>query len=273
MLRIDSIKTHKWSEFVFHSRIRGLTLFLILMPTISIKYFTCQSNQQVTYSASDLPQTNASILFREVSNDSLDGILSIFGDGVPGWDHIALQYKDTIFEMHPGYGQGKYLSDFPGTDSVLVEFITGTQWQHTSKSFIYNSRTSESTPTVWVASIPIETVVAERMKDLIKSVKDARYQFIDHSFSALTTELRPDRQKGSDGSFTCVGLIEWAAEEAGVNHGQGFVPDSLERICIPIPFSSHKVIEIGTLSPQKVFDCLMKVAKPALTHTARSSQD
>src|SRR5262249_33971141 len=35
---------------------------------------------------------------------------------------------------------------------------------------------------------------------------------------------------GGSGYYTCVGLLESAAEQAGLNGGQGFIPNSLESV-------------------------------------------
>lgn len=150
----------------------------------------------------------ANILFREIKEDSLEGIVGFLGDEVPGFDHIALAYQDTVYEMHPGYGQGFYVSGPAQTNNIPVKMKTGVQWQHSFRSFIHNSRQSENSPTISFAAIPIDSMVAAKMANFIKSMNSARYQFIDHSFSALTNELLPDQQKGANGAFTCVGLIE-----------------------------------------------------------------
>lgn len=233
-------------------------LFSFIGFSLSLWLLGQRADNQQSNPEFNLPGYDASIVFREVKNDPMEGLLSIFGDEVPGFDHIALQYRDTIYEIHPGYGQGFYLSNSREKNGVHIELKTGVQWQHNLQSFIYNSRERGDSPTESVASIPIDTMIARKMRDLIKTRADARYQFIDHTLSALSHELQPVQQKGANGAFTCVGLIEWAAEKAGMNDGQGFVPDSQEYIVVYNPLAPGEPMTLGVLRPQLIYRYLSR---------------
>lgn len=98
------------------------------------------------------------------------------------------------------------------------------------------------------------------MREKIKTQLDAGYptELLDRkqlSFGELTEKLAPAAQKNRDGNgrFTCVGLIEWAAEEAGHNFGQGFVLDVFEAIGI-VPLLSPQLLNYSMKYPQVLAD-------------------
>ncbi|MBK8504045.1 MAG: hypothetical protein IPL46_18660 [Saprospiraceae bacterium] len=193
-----------------------------------------------------------SIIFREVRDGALEGWLPLLGDEVPGFDHVALQIDGVVYETHPGYGMGTYFSK-DGTDSMEVENKSGIQWQHTVETFIYNSRANETSLVLDYISIPIDRELANEMRSFILSVCDYQYIFVDQNVKGIVNNLSPSAQKGSNKSFTCVGLIEWASEQAGYNHGQGLVPDHLESVKFAVSSDASSNIEIPLLSPQLMY--------------------
>ena len=84
--------------------------------------------------------------------------------------------------------------------------------------------------------------------------------------SGLQRTLSPGAQKGGNGSFTCVGLIEWAAERAGHNSGQGFIRNGIESFTVSVPRVTG-TLEIPLLSPQ-----LLNFVMKSQQLTQRASQ-
>ena len=144
---------------------------------------------------------------------------------IPGFDHVGLLAPDThrVWESHGGYDAGYYLDPEVGS-SVYVEKISGVQMQHTRGSFLYDSKeTVTETDTIC-----IDPTLGQDMVDAIASLDTAGFAYIAFFIPDTKTILNADIQKGSLGSFTCVGLIEWAAEQAGHHNGDGFVPQLIE---------------------------------------------
>jgi hypothetical protein len=102
--------------------------------------------------------------------------------------------------------------------------------------------------------IPIQQELATKMKDAIETRRGSQFQFIDFSFpDGLAATLSPSAQKGGSNTFTCVGLVEWSAEQAGHNGGEGFIKNSFESFFISDPRSlafPPALIEVPLLSPQ-----------------------
>jgi hypothetical protein len=182
----------------------------------------------------------AALLFRESDNASWT-----WGPGgIPGWDHVGLLAKGRVYESHPGYGNGTFW-DPVARAFVAVSYDDGVQWQHTRGSFQHDSPTTISTAGNLAIGIPVATACA--MASFIETQGGALFlEIICPSLLDLTCwqTLAPDRQKGRfNGSYTCVGLVERAAEEAGLNGGQGFIPNSLES------FNVALLGEVPVLSP------------------------
>ncbi|RIK77788.1 MAG: hypothetical protein DCC67_12265 [Planctomycetota bacterium] len=174
----------------------------------------------------------ASLLFRESA-----GYLDFIGAGtLPGWDHVGLEVDGWVWESHPGY-------DYPGAifqgilphfawdpdeaQHVSVPFESGVQRHHTAGSFRWNShsRTVSPTPPGGFAAAPIDPVLAANMEFEILLESGSGYPSVSNPFNFTSAQ-----QKGAGGQFTCVGLIEYAAEAAGLNCGEGFVPNALEVV-------------------------------------------
>ncbi len=90
------------------------------------------------------------------------------------------------------------------------------------------------------------------MAEFIETKDNSTFQYLgDLSDSeSRAASLSPSAQKGGDNSFTCVGLMEWAAEQAGHNDGQGFIPNALERVAgrDDLPLLSPELLYYGVTS-------------------------
>lgn len=174
----------------------------------------------------------ASILFRESLDDKVIGTWGIqIPDEIPGWDHTAFNLNNVVYESHPGYLSGVYISE-DGQESVPIQNINGAQAQFTVGTFKHES-TNQNTTLIDFEEIPIDIVLAEKMKAQIENqiAAHAKFRFIDYSLSGLVQTLAPYQQKGGDdGAFTCVGLVEWSAEHSGHNGGEGFIRNEFESI-------------------------------------------
>lgn len=143
---------------------------------------------------------------------------------IPGWDHCGLNFGDNVYESHPGYYGGDYWDPRVGR-YVAVEGINGVQQVHTLGSFVHNSTTT--TTEAESIEVSIDPLLGAQMVAAIEGKMDAPFLEFDKLWE-YWEYLLPSKQKGADGRFTCVGLIEWAAEEAGRGWGQGFIPNGME---------------------------------------------
>jgi hypothetical protein len=137
-----------------------------------------------------------------------------------------------VYESHPHYVAGTYVSE-DGTESINVPSVYGAQSVHTLGTFEFDSTEPGVTPVREIEELPIDNDLAIAMRDKIRGriTAGAKFCQIDFSFPwGLERTLSPYAQKGGgdESSFTCVGLLEWAAEKAGHMWGQGFVPDIIE---------------------------------------------
>lgn len=187
------------------------------------------------------------VVFREKSGDGKDGTWGFLDDEIPGFDHVGLNYKGDVYECHPGYSGGTY-RNADNSETVTVSSVNGVQQEFTKDTFKHNSKTA-ATKVVDFQEIGLSAEDAEKMKDKIETkMGSATFQFINFDdLDGIQETLSPAAQKGGDNSFTCVGLIEWAAEEAGINGGEGLVPNSMESIDLPGDIS------LPLLSPQVMY--------------------
>ena len=172
------------------------------------------------------------ILFREENDSSWDW----GGNGeIPGWDHVGFFHAGIVYEAHPGYSPGDYW------DPLEEEFINinislrNVQTVHTLGSFLHDSTEQKTDATSIVAEIDFK--IADALQTFIESQIGEPFQNPDCTVGGLlcmVANLAPAIQKHlePDGngvlSYTCIGLIERAAEEAGVNFGLGFIFPWLE---------------------------------------------
>ena len=167
---------------------------------------------------------------------------------------MALNIDNTIYESHPGYGEQIYISK-ECDEKVKIKKINGIQKQFTLSTFKNDAIEGSSSNVTEVDEIPIDENLAKRMQAAIES-KNAAYGRLNfNSLDGIIQTLSADAQKGGNGTFTCVGLLEWAAEQDG---GEGFIPNKFEKIQIPNPLDpSQNLIDVPTpISPQLLYNCI-----------------
>ncbi|MCB0839145.1 MAG: T9SS type A sorting domain-containing protein [Bacteroidetes bacterium] len=196
-----------------------------------------------------------SVVFREKIEK--DGTWWLLGDEIPGFDHVGFQMANVVYESHPGYSSGTYISA-DGQESQFVAQVYGVQGQHTLKTFAYYSKTPGSTIVTDFQEVPIDENLATNMRTHIQSVMGSGFQGIDYfSLDGIEETLSPAAQKGGGGTFTCVGLVEWAAEQAGHRGGQGFIDSKYESFTIPHPKNPlGDVFEVPLLSPELLYHAI-----------------
>lgn len=185
--------------------------------------------------------SEVAVLFRETAGFDA---WYVPGDGIGtlvGWDHVALQYgSNIVYEAHPGYVSGVY-TDVTGTENVPIQFESLVQAQHTRGTFEYDAPLGYASSVTNFDAITIPVSLATSMRDAIQSQIDAGATYYDlgQSTVQLLAGLSSYNQKGGNGSFSCVGLIEWAAEQAGLNGGEGFIPNRIEASPVLSPSLLH----------------------------------
>ncbi|MEM7425132.1 MAG: FG-GAP-like repeat-containing protein [Pseudomonadota bacterium] len=169
-------------------------------------------------------------------------------DDVPGWDHVALYVDGVIYESHPGYQPAGYYDPLEETTTVVPKDV-GVQAHHTLGSFEWYS-TNSGEDGSWVRT-------AQRIEIPIADARAMAAQIntkLDSGFVPDRTpigDFSPANQKGAHDWFTCVGLVEWAAEEAGINDGQGFIANELETVSI-----LGAQTDFPTLSPDLLYNVM-----------------
>jgi hypothetical protein len=229
----------------------GIERFVIEGGNIASWRIEIVRNEPAGYGIDNLSfkPVGSSILFREHSADRKDGTWGFQKDEIPGFDHSAFQTGNLVYESHPGYTSGKYVSA-DGKTSVQISQINGVQSQHSKETFKHDSKTATTTVSDF-EEIPIDDELAQKMRAAIEAVFGTPFQLIDYSVDGLQITLAPAVQKGANGRFTCVGLIEFAAEQAGHRGSQGFIRNVFESITVRDPRSLlPKFIEVPLLSPQ-----------------------
>lgn len=221
---------------------------------------------------------DSAILFREMGptwkNATWENKLRF--QEVPGIDHVGMAIDNLVYESHPGYDSDDELGDVNtfysqgGVESVEIEKIDGVQAQFTLDTFSWNSRFTDTTELIKFEAIPISRSLAESMRGEIQTQIDAgkKFGYVGDIFGfeipkvSVLAGLYPSNQKGGNDTFTCVGLIEWAAEQSFHNLGQGFIPDYLEAVRLqpPLPFIDEMPI-YPLLSPELLY-WTMKASGP-----------
>ncbi len=193
----------------------------------------------------------ASIVFRERVDEDAGFYAGTNKDDVPGWDHVALRFGNTMYESNvsqagawwdPLRNQYVVLADTPGG---------GVQHGHTFGSFKHDSNDLFNSPVLadGIDEIEMPSELAFAMVERIKTREGFTFTRPDfRTLGQFIVATHPSTQKGEIGnSVTCVGLLEWAAEEAGYNGGEGFIPDSDEFLNLPAFLGGQQV---PILSPQ-----------------------
>ena len=165
---------------------------------------------------------------------------------------MAFQRNNLVFESHPGYASGTYVSE-DGTETASVAQFFGIQAQHTKETFKHDLRIGDprGSPVIDFEEIPIDAALAVEIENKMQALSGG-FQGIDFSsLEGIETTLSPAAQKGGGGTFTCVGFVEFAAEQAGHNSGQGFVRNVFESFAYLDPNVFPPVLRTAPLlSPQ-----------------------
>jgi len=173
-----------------------------------------------------------SLIFREKKEAKGEGFWFLLGDEIPGYDHVGFQIDDLVYESYPSYSPGTYRTAKDNQTSQITS-INGVQAQFNTATFKHDSKT-KSTKVIQTDELPINRTLAESMRTYMQGRinSGATFRLLDfNSLEGITATMSPYAQKGgSDNAFTCVGLVEAAAEAAGHNDGQGFIPNGLESI-------------------------------------------
>lgn len=197
----------------------------------------------------------SSIVFRESLSDEEAGTWGFVNDEIPGWDHVGLHNANVVYESHPPYMPGLYVSA-DGEETVRINQEDGVQWQFSLATFRHDARINEPSHVAEFEQVPVDDTLADAMVSAIKSVGGYEYSYINTSYPAVLSSLAPSNQKGGGNTFTCVGLVEWAAEQAGHNEGEGFVPDVIESMRVGNPLDPSAYIEVPMLSPEILYYCM-----------------
>jgi T5SS/PEP-CTERM-associated repeat protein len=188
----------------------------------------------------------ASLLFRSNGESSVPWIVS--GNDIPGWDHAALQLDNRVYESHPGYKLVDYYSRFDAPEVKRIPNINGVQDVHSFGSFMHDWPEPEGTDVTSTMEVAIPRALGWSMASSFMAWRGRTFAYIDPTnFTSLWNTARPSLQKGAEGRFTCVGAIERAAELAGLDGGQGFIPNARESLRVSV--LGVGVIEVPLLSP------------------------
>jgi|GEM_PF-3913823 len=140
----------------------------------------------------------------------------------PEFEHVGLFAKNNVYESSPFYLNGTYL-DVLANGPVAVIPDEGVQWEHTLGSFINLAQTYQQ--------VEIDATLADKMAATIETRANDGYLTVNRF-------LTPEEHKGKNEAFTDIGLIEWAAEQAGFRGNQGFVNNHHESIKVLNIFGS-----------------------------------
>jgi hypothetical protein len=193
-----------------------------------------------------LEAVGPSVIFREKIDN--DGFWFLLGDEIPGFDHVGFQIDNLVYESHPA-DSGRYITP-TGGEFVDLQGVSGVQAQHTAATFKHYSKL-RSTKVTDLEELPVNPTLAGQMKTYMEGrrTSGAGFRLLDfHSLDGISATMSPFAQKGgADNMFTCVGLVEAAAEASGHNSGQGFIRNSFESFTVPT-LSGPRTIPL--LSPQ-----------------------
>ena len=160
-----------------------------------------------------------------------------------GFDHVGLSVNSNVYESHPGYSSGRTKDesgnavnneyyDIENGNWVSIENIFGVQKVNTLGTFKHESGSIVNTPIAKFTQVTISDSLAQLMAEQIETKMRAGFLNIVPNQHIATWDDPSNllKQKGGNGKFTCVGLMEWAAEQAGHNRGNGFIPNFAEWI-------------------------------------------
>lgn len=194
-------------------------------------------------------EKQSALVFRETDDNFSDSTEGQYD--VPGWDHVGLWIadEDKVFESMPLTPAGQYYDTFEDIVKKTNVHIFGVQSFHSLGTFTqlkyheFDPDLSKTAPAKTIESlvVPIENDLAESMKNFIQSKLGSSFnKLINPPY--LHSSYMPEYQKGLTGAYTCVGLMEAAAENVGHNLGLGFIPNHLEKWSVGL-------FDISSLTP------------------------
>ncbi|MEM9541391.1 MAG: PEP-CTERM sorting domain-containing protein [Cyanobacteria bacterium P01_E01_bin.42] len=192
-------------------------------------------NNTITFEAQiSLPTSGNLVFLQPIGSDS--------------FFHVGLLRDGKIYEASPAYPTGNYWDAFH-QDNVAITADTGVQDQHTFGSFVHLSDSQDNSHIAQQEIVKIASEDAVKMEEYIKTQMSKGYSLP----SPHLPFIMPPAQKGYYGRYTGVGLIERAAEEAGINNGDGFIPLDREFIYVnQIFIDQHTPWECLTVFPTSV---------------------
>ena len=180
-------------------------------------------------------------------------------------DHVALLHEGLVYESHPGYDHapGPYWDPLEG-GFVNIDASCGVMAQHTLGSFQHNYPVIDSPLYPINSEVKLPPDLAYAMVQWISTQMGRDFLQFSPDCEELACKLRhlhPDRQKGlivndpgcnNDGpttTYTCVGLLERAAEEVGFRNGEGFIANSQESFQVPTGNPFSPIFTVPLLTP------------------------
>jgi hypothetical protein len=180
----------------------------------------------------------SALVFRETLDGFRDSFTSdwTFVTEIPGWDHVGLWIAegDKIYESMPTEPAHYY---DPIEDKFIMTSVgkIGVQQFHSIGSFTQlkfglseDLARSSSSKAIGSFVIPINEDLAQDLKEYIETKMGKEF----HEFQGLPLihkSYMPEMQKGLNGTYSCIGIIEDAAERRGHNNDQGFIPNKVEK--------------------------------------------
>ena len=177
----------------------------------------------------NLAVTNSSVLiFRESSPFSITDPKSFYDLAVPGINHVGFYWSlnNVVYESTPGGATRNLFNPILGNIEIFPT-DDGVQSYLPKSVFMHNSPTADRLHDILI-EVPIAASLANSMAGFIQSKLGKGYTPFFAGFGLGNLSL----QKGTSSSnerYSCIGLIERAAEVAGLNGGQGFMPSILEE--------------------------------------------
>jgi len=146
-------------------------------------------------------------------------------------NRVGLFYNNKIYESSRAYAPGDYWDPLTQTYQT-ISAIDGVQAQHSLGSYLYQSQTPDSSPVSHSNFVALSPEIAQAIAANIETQLGAGYLDVRAELANDIVVL-PDMQKGENGRFSDAGIIEWAAENAGVNGSLGFTSLGVELVSQP----------------------------------------
>ncbi len=146
-------------------------------------------------------------------------------------NRVGLFYNNKIYESSRAYAPGDYWDPLTQTYQT-ISAIDGVQAQHSLGSYLYQSQIPDSSPVSHSNFVALAPEIAQAMAANIETQLGAGYLDVRAELANDIVVL-PDMQKGGEGLFSDAGIIEWAAENAGVNGSRGFTTTGVEFAAQP----------------------------------------